>query len=119
MTRNFSVLTEKGEKMRLIDADELKDWIAGWFETNKYYHPYSKSNNIPTTELYDLLDRIPTIEPKQEHWVPTAYYPNKEDIIRCKDCIHCIDTDKYCACMYWCSDTKLDGFCHKGERKEE
>ena len=45
----------------LIDKKELKEWIENWFETNKYYHPYSKSNNIPIIELYDILEQMPTI----------------------------------------------------------
>ena len=48
--------------MRLIDKKELKEWIESWFTKNKYYHPYSKSNNIPIDELYDILEQMPTIE---------------------------------------------------------
>lgn len=47
---------------RLIDADALKEWIENWFVKNAYYHPYSKSNNIPIPELYDILERMPTVE---------------------------------------------------------
>lgn len=45
---------------RLKDADELKEWIQGWLEMNKYYHPHSKSNNIPIQEVYDIIGRLPT-----------------------------------------------------------
>lgn len=48
--------------MRLIDANELKEWVENWFEQNKYYHPYSTSNNIPIIELYDILEQIPTVD---------------------------------------------------------
>ena len=55
--------------MRLIDADELKEWIEAWFDLNKYYHPYSKRETIPTVELFDILDRIPTVDPmKHGRW---------------------------------------------------
>ena len=57
--------------MRLIDKKELKEWIESWFTKNKYYHPYSKSNNIPIDELYDILEQMPTIdaEPvRHGHW---------------------------------------------------
>ena len=47
---------------RLIDVDELKEWILNWFEKNRCWHPYSKANNIPIPELYDILERMPTIE---------------------------------------------------------
>lgn len=57
--------------MRLIDADELKEWVENWFEKNRYYHPHSKANNIPIPELYDILERMPTIEAepiRRGHW---------------------------------------------------
>lgn len=55
--------------MRLIDANELKEWVENWLETNKYYHPYSKSNNIPINELYDILEHMPTVDAERHgHW---------------------------------------------------
>ena len=53
---------------RLIDVDELKEWIEAWFDMNKYYHPYSKRETIPTVELFDILDRIPTVDLKHGRW---------------------------------------------------
>lgn len=49
----------------LISRQELREWVANWFEKNRYYHPYSKSNNIPITELYDILEQLPTIDPAE------------------------------------------------------
>lgn len=46
---------------RLIDADELRGWIQSWLAMNKYYHPHSKSKNIPIQEVYDIIGRLPTI----------------------------------------------------------
>ena len=46
----------------LIDGAELKEWVENWFYQHKYYHPYSKSNDIPCNELYDILERMPTID---------------------------------------------------------
>lgn len=60
--------------MILIDANELKEWVENWLTTNKYYHPYSKSNNIPINELYDILEHMPTID--------------TDPVIRCKDCVY-------------------------------
>ena len=51
---------------RLIDVEELKEWVLNWFEVNRYYHPYAKDNNIPTTELYDIIDRISAIIDAEE-----------------------------------------------------
>lgn len=44
--------------MSNIDFNELKEWIDNWFDVNKYYHPHSKSNSIPVSELYDIFDRF-------------------------------------------------------------
>lgn len=51
---------------RLISVDELKEWIKNWFDVNRNYHPYSKQNNIPIQELYDILERMPTIEERKK-----------------------------------------------------
>lgn len=44
---------------KIISVDELKEWISCWLVVDKYYHPYSNNKNIPISELYDILDRIP------------------------------------------------------------
>ena len=49
--------------MSLIDVSVLKEWVENWFTKNRQYHPYAKNNNIPITELYDILEQIPTIDP--------------------------------------------------------
>lgn len=50
---------------KYIYTDELKSWVENWFYMHKNYHPYSKSNNIPITELYDILERIPTADVRE------------------------------------------------------
>lgn len=45
---------------KYIEEKELREWIQNWFEMNRYYHPYSKTNDIPIPELYDILERMPT-----------------------------------------------------------
>ena len=58
-----------------IEVEELKSWIDNWFAINKYYHPYSKSNNIPTEEMSDIIERIPKYTLKEgslEARVPLA-----------------------------------------------
>ena len=67
--------------MRLIDADVLKERIENWFTMNRDYHPYSKSNSIPTTELIDIIDRMPSAD--------------AVEVIRCKDCKHRILNKHY------------------------
>lgn len=105
--------------MRLIDADALKEWVENWFTMNRYYHPYAKSNNIPIPELYDLLERMPTIDA-----VP---------VVRCRECRWWDQKEDsqygYCyACRhnFFSSNWEIsirrtyreDFFCADGERKD-
>ena len=59
--RDDCPLIELPQHGRLIDAEELKEWINSWFDMDKYYHPYSKGKSIPTAELLDIIENIPTI----------------------------------------------------------
>lgn len=57
--------------MKLIDVNVLKEWVENWFTKNRFYHPYAKNNNIPITELYDILEQMPTIEERKTgEWIP-------------------------------------------------
>ena len=47
---------------RYIDADNLKKSVESWLGLDKYYHPYSKGKNIPTSEVYDIIETEPTAE---------------------------------------------------------
>ena len=53
------------KNMRLIDADDVVESLKNWFIMNRHYHPYSKSNLIPATEVIDIIDRSPTIEERK------------------------------------------------------
>ena len=52
--------------MRLIDVSVLKEWVENWFTKNRFYHPYAKNNNIPITELYDILEHLPSAQPERD-----------------------------------------------------
>ena len=55
-----------GQKnMRLVDADDVVDSLKNWFIMHRHYHPYSKSNLIPATEVIDIINRSPTIEERK------------------------------------------------------
>lgn len=45
----------------LIKKTELVSWIDAWFAENRYYHPHSRSEKIPYSELKDILSRMPTV----------------------------------------------------------
>lgn len=91
--------------MRLIDETELKEWVENWFYQHKYYHPYSKSNSIPCSELYDILERLPTIdavEVKHGEWKFIGDSEEPQDgVFMCSVCggflyDALIDDCKYC-----------------------
>ena len=94
--------------MSPIDKKELKEWVENWFYQNKYYHPYSKSNNIPCSELYDILERMPTVDA-----VP---------VTRCAQCKWCDypapNSTKY-GCRLFDRCVKGDWFCADGERRTD
>ena len=84
--------------MRLVDADkliELCDIMA------------------------DICDGIGAIWEQFRIAVEWSPVVDAEPVVRCKDCIHCVDRGKYSECKYWLSFTSRNGFCHKGERRED
>ena len=81
--------------MRLIDVNVLKEWVENWFTKNRLYHPYAKSNNIPITELYDILEQMPTIEDHKKGKWKRAYLDHeamgeRPSILYCSVCNQCI-----------------------------
>lgn len=91
----------------LISKSEEREWVENWFVMNSRYHPYAKKNTIPIGELYDILERMPTIDA-----VP---------VVRCKECKHW-GMHKHLN-VPWCFETHIDkseeGYCDIGERKED
>lgn len=45
-----------------IKREEIKEWIADWLRNDKYWYPYSKGKNIPTSEVFDIISRIPAAD---------------------------------------------------------
>ena len=98
--------------MRLIDVSVLKEWIENWFTKNRYYHPYAKNNNIPITELYDILEQLPSAQPEQT--------VDAVEVVRCKDCKWFVqDGDGWGTCVEDASKWEEDGYCSWGELKGE
>ena len=71
---------------RLIDADALKEWVENWFVMNRNYHPYAKSNDIPITELYDILERMDAVAPKKGKWRVVSRQADSFTAYRCSEC---------------------------------
>ena len=121
--------------MKVIDVNVLKEWIENWFTKNRFYHPYAKNNNIPITELYDILEQMPSAQPKPDEWcIDCKEYDSQkhccprfnrvirntlrdaQPVIRCKDCKH-FGGGTYC----YERDDMWDenDFCSYAERREE
>lgn len=64
---------------KYIEISTLKEYIENWFVKHRYYHPYSRSNNIPIDELYDLLDIAPS---SYAYWKTDVHKVFGEDITR-------------------------------------
>lgn len=54
-----------------------------------------------------------------------GYKARDMEIVRCKDCVHCLK-DRYSdgnaptySCKIWDSGTEAEGYCHYGERKDD
>lgn len=50
---------------RLVDENEVKDWVENLLYVNKYYHPYSSSKSIHVSDLYDVLQRMDAAVPAE------------------------------------------------------
>ena len=98
----------KGEPMRAIDGDALKEEIDYYIRESGWGETYNENEALRW--CLEFIDNQPTIEP---------------EIVRCKECAN-YDTDwtsemvpdrHYCLVM----DGMMpkDGFCHKAERRTD
>lgn len=63
--------------MRLIDADELKEYIDAFIRVDKHYHPKGKHELIPISEVYDRIEQTPTadvVERKKGKWITKSTF---------------------------------------------
>lgn len=70
----------------LISRKEAIDWIKGWFETDKHYHPYSKGKTIPTCEVMDILERVPSAQPQRNKGKWVTISDGYVDVVKCDQC---------------------------------
>ena len=56
------------KEMDLISREDAISWIECWLGLHKYYHPYSKCKTMPTSEVLDILNRVPSAE-KTGEWI--------------------------------------------------
>lgn len=43
----------------------FRENVMIWLSVDKYYHPYSKGKNIPTSEVFDLIDTTDTADVRE------------------------------------------------------
>lgn len=70
--------------MDLIDRKQAISWIECWLGLHKYYHPYSKCKTMPTSEVLDILNRVPSAE-KTGKWIEQDDEYN-DTIYQCSVC---------------------------------
>ena len=103
-----TVQTEKGEKMRLIDADTI----------------FNNKVLLVRTECYDAVRAV--IE--RINNAPTV---DAVEVVRCKDCkwhrtieLYAVGDDRVpyeitSECLKWHDDVPVDFYCGWGERRED
>lgn len=90
----------------LISRKDAIEWVQNILATHLYYHPHSKSRNVPIDEVIDSLERVPSVEA-----VP---------VVRCKDCkIRYTDSCGMFDVEAEWEWTEDNGFCQYGERREK
>ena len=78
-----------------VSRQALYEWLDGWKEKNKYYHPHTKNEVIPFGEVIDIIQSLPPVtpKPKTDTWSikEVADALEKHGLIReqepCEDCI--------------------------------
>lgn len=51
--------------MRLITEETAIDYVKHLLDVNRYYHPYSKSEIVPVSEVIDAIQMTPSADPEQ------------------------------------------------------
>ena len=53
------------------------EWVQNIITVHRYYHPHSKSRNVPIDEVIDSLERVPSIDTvdavKHGRWIPVDW----------------------------------------------
>lgn len=95
----------------LISREQAIEWVQNILDIHLYYHPYSKSRNVPIDDVIDRLERVPSIDAVQ--------------VIRCKDCEYWDTSWKPTRAKegeYWCSAHDIymgaEDYCSQAERRE-
>jgi len=70
-----------------ISRREAIEWVKNILVVHKYYHPHSRSRNVPIDEVIDALEQVPATEPerKKGRWI----YEGKRGrfpACRCSEC---------------------------------
>lgn len=94
--------------MKLISINALKEWIENWFVKAVYWLPYNKSNNISILDLYNILEKMPTVdaEPvRHGHWIR-----DDNGTYSCSECQSWVPNEQHYYARYclFCG-AKMDG----------
>ena len=96
--------------MRLIDAKRMKEAIKNYFKG-------CIESDIPMIDAVDGSNDICGIV----DMVAAAYPVDAVEVVRCKDCKHCLrfDNDPYPHCWWYMAEIQDNDFCSHGERRTE
>lgn len=111
-------MSEKMKNDKPTDAvsrEQLIEWMENYRAVNKYYHPYSKTKNIPFDEVIRIIKEIPPAMPKQWTCKDCAWW-NKENH-HCRRCNLSNANEGWDVVIH--KKTKEDFYCAGFKRKEE
>lgn len=69
-----------------ISRKDAIEWVQNILTVDRYYHPHSKSRNVPIDEVIDSLERVPSINKiKSGRWTHEDRYSATYKY-RCSEC---------------------------------
>lgn len=93
-----------------ISRQALYEWIDGWKEKNKYYHPHTKNEIIPICEVIDIIQSLPSVTPKPKigHW--KSVEPGLFDSVSIRwECSECKKSDRFRSNFCFNCGAKMEG----------
>lgn len=71
--------------MRLIDADDIGNYLFDRFERSRSYNPYDRSNTIHISDVLNIINDMPTIEERKFGKWHQRIYSHIEMMV-CSEC---------------------------------
>ena len=64
-----------------VNRQALYEWLDGWKEKNKYYHPHTKNEIIPICEVIDIIQSLPPVTPQPKWIACSERLPENDEVV--------------------------------------